>query len=273
MQYREFHPPAPLGRYLECIWLLAGEPCDAEMAPQRIFPDGCVEAILHFGDRFEQHDEEGRARPQPPELVVGQLDRPMLIRPTGRVEIVGIRFRPAGAFPFFRIPVEEFNGKVLALEAVLGSFRREMLASVNPALPLEKKAGEIARLLHARLSRSEPPDRTAECVAGEILRDPAGASVSALARAAGLSSRQLERKFRRHVGLEPKLFCRIQRFQRVFRTVEQLGGAPWAEVAVECGFYDQAHFIKECRQFSGLTPPVLFSQLTPMTEQFTRKNR
>jgi AraC-like DNA-binding protein len=55
--------------------------------------------------------------------------------------------------------------------------------------------------------------------------------------------------------------------------VEQLGDVPWAEVAVECGFYDQAHFIKECRQFSGLTPPALFGQLSPMTEQFTRKNR
>lgn len=273
LKYSEIHPPAPLDRYLECLWLLSGEPGSQEAEPQRILPDGSIEVIFQFGDRFEQHNDGGRARRQPLELIAGQMDAPLLIRPTGRVEIIGIRFRPAGAFPCFRIPANELTGSILPLQSVLGTFHRDVKAEVDPSRPLVEKAAAIERLLARRLCRAEPPDCTAESVTGQILRHPAAASVSALARAAGLSCRQLQRKFRRHVGLEPKLFARIQRFQRVFRAVEHLRGAPWAGVAAECGYFDQAHFIKECRQFSGLTPSALFGQLAPMTEQFTRKHR
>jgi AraC-like DNA-binding protein len=273
LHYREIQPPAPLDRYLESIWLLAGTPSADEISPQRILPDGCIEVIFHFGDRFAQRDAVGAAHPQPREIVVGQMDGPMFVGPTGRTQILGLRFRPAGAYPLFRIPLSELHGGVVEPEAVLGDFRREVLARVNPRSPVSEQVSAVSRILQQRLASAGDPDPTAEAVCEEILCDPARASVSALALAAGLSSRQLERKFHRHVGLEPKHFCRIQRFQRVFRAVEQLGGASWAQVAVERGFYDQAHFIKECRQFSGLTPPALFGQLSPITEQFTRKNR
>jgi transcriptional regulator GlxA family with amidase domain len=97
-------------------------------------------------------------------------------------------------------------------------------------------------------------------------------AVDRLASDAGISSRQLERRFLREVGLGPKMLGRIIRFQQVFRAVEQCNSA-WAEVAIECGYYDQAHLIRDFNQFARQTPAVLFSNQSAFTEWFTRKSR
>jgi transcriptional regulator GlxA family with amidase domain len=97
-------------------------------------------------------------------------------------------------------------------------------------------------------------------------------SVDQLASSAGVSSRQLERRFLQEVGVGPKLLARIVRFQQVFRAVDQLNPA-WATVAVECGYYDQAHLIRDFNQFAQQTPAVLFASQSALTESFTRKTR
>jgi transcriptional regulator GlxA family with amidase domain len=96
--------------------------------------------------------------------------------------------------------------------------------------------------------------------------------VDQLASSAGVSSRQLERGFLREIGIGPKLLARIVRFQQVFRAVEHCDSA-WAAVAVECGYYDQAHLIRDFNQFAQQTPAVLFASQSSLTESFTRKTR
>jgi transcriptional regulator GlxA family with amidase domain len=88
----------------------------------------------------------------------------------------------------------------------------------------------------------------------------------------GISGRQLERRFMSEVGLGPKLLCRILRFQQVFPAVER-ADKNWARIAADCGYYDQAHLIRDFRQFAGQTPSVLFDHFTPFAEFFTRKRR
>ena len=74
------------------------------------------------------------------------------------------------------------------------------------------------------------------------------------------------------IGVGPKLLSRILRFQQVFRAVERVD-PEWASIAVDCGYYDQAHLIRDFNQFAGQTPAVLFSQQSALTESFTRKSR
>ena len=93
-----------------------------------------------------------------------------------------------------------------------------------------------------------------------------------LATDAGISSRQLERRFLREIGVGPKLLGRILRFQQVFRAVERLD-ARWASIAVDCGYYDQAHLIRDFNQFAGQTPSVLLAEKSSLTNAFTRKAR
>jgi transcriptional regulator GlxA family with amidase domain len=114
-------------------------------------------------------------------------------------------------------------------------------------------------------------ERTAVSVAvEEMLRAGGLVEIGDVAAGVGLSPRQFERRFRAEVGLPPKLFCRIQRFQRIFQALES-GPAKWADVAVDCGYYDQAHLIRDFRAFAGETPVELMAEDTDLARHFLRR--
>ena len=109
-------------------------------------------------------------------------------------------------------------------------------------------------------------------LAAGIVRTSGRVAVDTLAADAGLSPRQLRRRFLLEVGVGPKLLCRLLRFQQIFKAVDR-NEANWAAVAVDCGYYDQAHLINDFRQFADQTPSLLMASSSILTEAFTRKNR
>jgi AraC-like DNA-binding protein len=109
-------------------------------------------------------------------------------------------------------------------------------------------------------------------LAAKIVSEAGLISVDTLASSTGISARQLERRFLQEVGVAPKLLCRILRFQRIFRSLEENDGR-WATVAADCGYYDQAHLIRDFKQIAGDTPSLFLDQPGALTEAFTRKDR
>src|SRR5262245_55375864 len=105
LHYREHQPDPQLRPYVQCFWELLGS--DSEPAPQLIVPDGCMELVLNFAAAFEQIGDDGKTARQPRTLVVGELRRPVTTRPSGRVDLLGIRFRPGAASVFLNTPVKE----------------------------------------------------------------------------------------------------------------------------------------------------------------------
>jgi AraC-like DNA-binding protein len=270
IQYREHHPTPPLNRYVECFWTLTSKGTPDSTAPERILPDGCVELILNFGDRFSQYNGNNKFR-QPRKFLVGQMTGPILISPTGVVQLIGIRFHPGGTLPFLRLHLNEITDQVVELGSVSSNLENELL-TVSDNLPtIEEKVVAIESLLLAYLLRNRNESLLLP-LAARVVESGGLVSVDLLADEAGLSTRQLERRFLREVGLSPKLLSRILRFQQVFRAVERCDGG-WAPVAVECGYYDQAHLKRDFNQFAHQTPAVLFAEQSALTESFTRKTR
>jgi AraC-like DNA-binding protein len=270
MRYSEIKPTAPLRRFVECFWTLEGDGSVGTSPPERILPDGCVELILNFGDRFQQHfDDEQRLQPR--NFLVGQMTGPILISPCGAVELLGIRFQPGGTRPFLDVPAHEVTDRVVDLGALSSKLERGLLRACADAQTLAGRVAAAAAFLSSRIT-AQKHDAQLLALAATIIDRSGLVSVDQLASDAGVSSRQLERRFQREIGLGPKLLARILRFQQVFRAVEQCDAA-WADVAVECGYYDQAHLIRDFNQFAQQTPAVLFASQTPLTESFTRKAR
>jgi AraC-like DNA-binding protein len=270
MRYSEIPPKPPLDKFVECFWTLDGDGPSPGGSPERILPDGCVELILNFGERFLQHTD-GCCTLQPRHFLVGQMTGPILISPTGRVELLGIRFHPGGTSPFLRIPMSEVTDQVAELGGLSSDLERKLL-SVSQDLPSlgEKRAAvESALIVHLLMGTHDSP---AMRLAARVVDSAGLISVDQLANDAGISSRQLERRFLREVGVGPKLLSRILRFQQVFRAVEHLDAA-WASIAIECGYYDQAHLIRDFHQFAQQTPAVLLAEQSALTESFTRKTR
>src|ERR1044072_7136909 len=234
MNYCEIKPRSTLSRFVECFWTLESDAPATN--PERILPDGCVELILNFGAEFSQHCE-GRQQLQPRNFLVGQMTGPILISPTGTVQVIGIRFHPGGTLPFLRLPLHEIADQVVELGALSSKLERDLLHATTRSASLSEKITAIEEFLTSELL-SQKHDQRLMMLAAGIVGSGGLVSVDQLANDAGISSRQLERRFLREVGLGPKLLARIIRFQQVFRAVEQCNSA-WATVAIVCGYYDQ----------------------------------
>jgi AraC-like DNA-binding protein len=227
MEYREFQPQPETRSFLHCLWTLE---TDGD-AVQRIVPDGCPELIVNLGAPFEAF-RDGAWQRQPRAFLHGQLSGPLLVRPSGPAHILAARFQPHGAARVFASSMDQI---------------------VDNILPQDLQAGTIEDLEAVLLARLHFHDIVIEEAIRRLLEGPP--DLAGLPAALKISPRQFERRFKRQVGIAPKLFCRIQRFQRVFREIES--GGNWVQAALACGYYDQSHLVRDMRQFSGETPSVL----------------
>jgi AraC-like DNA-binding protein len=131
--------------------------------------------------------------------------------------------------------------------------------------------GTVVHDLERRLISADVGKNRAHGLASVQIRHHGTLSVRELARQGGISERQLEREFNDIVGLAPKIFSRILRFQRVFQAFEQ--NAKWVDVALECGYYDQPHLIADFRQFAATTPTTFDLGQFELSRHFLRKSR
>lgn len=262
MRYRAYAPPPELRPFVRAIWTLEGD--DPAPAADRIFPDGCMEIVVHLGTPFSAWDDDGRERAQPAAFVVGQMTEALRVRPSRRAAVVGVRFHPGGAWPFLRLPQHELYG------------RRPELAELGPALAgaaarpddggIEAAVARLTAALVGQASHVGAPDRRVAACVGAIERSGGTVTVDALARDIGLGSRQLERLFRDAVGLSPKTLARLVRFQAALRACE--AGVPLASAGFAAGYADQAHFAREFRRVAGITPSAFAAERAPLASAF-----
>jgi AraC-like DNA-binding protein len=262
--YREF-PPSPLLRHLvERLWVLEMRVGVGGVDP--ILPDGRTEVIVHCGDPFRERRPDGELRVQERLLVAGQLQRAVHLSPAGPSLIVGARLQPHGAAVLFRAPQHELTDRIVDLTAVDPRLARRLVETViEPAMATRRDA--VACDLHASLAaaldgalrslaieRGGDPDLPAGRAAALASARRGLVRVEALASHLGVTERQLERMFLRDIGLAPKQFLRTIRFQEVLRQLQSGTPTRWADLALRLGFYDQAHFIRDFKAFTGHTP-------------------
>jgi AraC-like DNA-binding protein len=253
---------------------LAGSTNDASEPRERILPDGCIELIFNLADPITRFDG-----PQPAETgfrsyVAGQFRSAVHLQPQGKIHLFGVRFRPSGGYPFLRQPLNEFTDRVVALDQVWGQAAGELEEQIRSA-PSTASRIEIVevRLLRVLTAGGEEVDRTVIGAVQTIMSSSGLVPIVALADHLGVTRRRLEKTFSRYVGLSPKSLARVIRFQDVFRAVNQGGTFDWAAVIIECGYYDQAHLIKDFQAFCGQAPTAYFEDSHRLARYFRRANR
>ena len=253
VMYREFVPDPPLRPFVDRLWVLEGPAAAIDTGP--IPPDGCAEIIVHAGDPFAGRGADGRLHPQERVLVAGQATRAIDLAPQGVARIAGARLRPAGARALLRLPQSEITNRIVPLAEIHRGLARALADDVATRQELNGMAEAMAAAIASAAASGGPPASPAARAVAHALGRRGLVRVAGLATAAGVGARQLERLFLDHVGVPPKLFLRIVRFQEVLRALRETPERPdWARLAVEHGFYDQAHFIRDFREFAGATP-------------------
>jgi AraC-like DNA-binding protein len=255
VHYHEHDPGPALAPYITCVWTLHGMAAPDDPA-QRVLPDGNPEIVLNLADPFRRTEDDGRSYLQPRALFVGQMRRHIVIEPTGHVDLLGIRFRPHGAAAILSIDMREVTDRIADLADVARRKTPRLLEIAGNAEDEKTRLRAVGCVLTSMLRRE--PDATTAAAVGLIHGSGGAAPIEAIARHTGLSLRQLERRFRRSVGLSPKMLARITRLQAVVRNAEQSKSEGWAALATRCGYADQAHFVREFREFSGQTPSAFF---------------
>lgn len=274
MQYREYPVPAPLDVVVECVWFLrAAGGHDGGDALQRVLPDGCIELIVHLGEAFVAVPDVGAPTRQASSLVVGMLTRPIVLRtPAGVIDTMGVRFRPGGAHAFVAVPLGELADGGVAVEDLWGARGRRLVEQLGAARDDAGRVAIVVRELTARLVRTER-DRLVGFVVESLVRSAGRVSVSQVARAVGVTPRHLQRRFQDRVGVGPKVLARILRFQNSLRYRTPATTVEWARVAVECGYADQSHLIREYTVLAGETPASLLDAEGELSSYFTAPQR
>ena len=267
MKYSEHRPASALRPYVDCFWFLEGSNgVEAGAAP--ILPDGRMELIVNYGDPF-QRLRGNASEIQPRSFLTGQITGPIVLQPARDAGILGIRFRPGGAFPFFNFPQSEILNQTASLELLWGRLAHEIEERICAATQHTDKIGVMERILVSKLKPRT--NMMLDAAIAGILATDGLIHVEDIARGLGTTRRNLERQFKDHVGIGPKMLARIFRFQRIFKTLERNTSDRWISVALECGYYDQAHFIREFHEFSGKSPAAYFANEAELSRFFTVK--
>jgi AraC-like DNA-binding protein len=238
---------------VRAIWVARGTREEFQAA-EPIVPDGCAELVLNLGDPFVHRAE--RDTVQPRALLVGQMTRPVVTTPSGRVDLIGVRFHTARAGVVFGTPMSALTSRMIDADTVLADVRG--LADRLVELPVARRVPELARTFEARCTRVDAwRMQTVESAVALIRARHGAISVERAAAAVGVSRRHLERRFREDVGLGVKQVARIVRVQSVLALLGRAPAMGGAEVAARFGYSDQAHLIHECRELTGVTPARL----------------
>jgi AraC-like DNA-binding protein len=242
----------PLEPYVEHLWMVQGHlPVSWR---NMILPDGAIELIINLGDpqKLGTLNDPRRHTFFRHSWISGERSAPIVIDEIGFIHLIGIRLRAGGAWPFLGIPLREFSGQVTELESVLGSEICDLRDRLGEAINDDARLDLVEDWLKMR--RRLPPTRAVRYALDVIQRGADSPGIGRMADEIGISHKHLLREFDRCVGLTPKAFARLCAFQRVIQAVGQKTAVDWAGMAASCGYYDQAHLIREFRSFSGLTP-------------------
>ncbi len=243
MLYRCRFPRAPLSDFVEQIWLYSGY--SVPHARERLMPTGTTELVINLGT-----DQA---------VVAGVYSRPTFIETTDMSSgILGIHFRPGGAFPFFGVPSHALSNETVELESLWGaeaSLIRERILGA----PSDEARFDI---LEQELMRRAKTLAHHRAVSHGLFRLGRQALVADVVEEAGLSQRRFIQLFDDEVGVTPKVYSRIARFQRTLRRVHALDDVDWSDVAAAAGYYDQSHLIHEFASLAGITPAEYFARKT-----------
>lgn len=252
---RIYRPGPPLGAFVECLWYF--ERSAADYPRERALPTGTVEVVFSLRrDRIRifsgDADEQGQQFDG--SVVCGAHSGYFVLDTSRDSAAVGIHFRPGGAAPFLGLPTGELTDRHLGIEDVWGSRARELRERLLDAESPEAMFALIERTLLTRLNGPPLPHPAAAYALRLLTETPAIARIGDVRSETGYSAKRFIEIFRDAVGLTPKLYCRIQRFQTVINRLARGRPVEWTDVALDSGYYDQSHLNREFRAFSGVTP-------------------
>jgi AraC-like DNA-binding protein len=271
MMYVHKRPVPPLDTFVETIWLCRNEPRSRML--ERVLPSAASQLIVNLAEDatrlYQDTDSVLACQTFSGTILSGIGTRYQIIDTDEQTHVAGVVFRPGGTLAFFRPPASELSDADVEAEdlwgrAVSNRIRERLLAAANPAEALCAIEGCLLDIWRERVCHP------AVAFALHAFRaSPTMSRIQDITDAISLSPKRFIEKFEAEVGLTPKRYCRLLRFQQAVTKAHRTASLDWAELALDCGYFDQAHFIHEFREFSGITPSVYAERTTDFQNHVT----
>lgn len=254
MNYQTFQPHSDLESLVKCYWILE-VPGDKNSQRQRIIPDGCIEMAFILGDNIKRYTSEDQFILQPRAMVLGQTIEPFYIEPMGYVNSFAVRFYPYGFANFVTTPIKDLANKETPIELLFGEKpAKELEQKIIQATDTKERIEIIEDFLLDRLNNKVTIDNIVKITIDTLLSTKGSTPINIILKDDLSKRRQLERRFLKQIGISPKQLGKIIRFQTALKMLLNEQSESLTSIAYESEYYDQAHFIRDFKEYTGTTP-------------------
>jgi AraC-like DNA-binding protein len=254
MDYQTFQPHPDLDALIKCYWTLE-IPAEVGSPKQRIVPDGCIEMIFILGNDVKRYTSEDEYIIQPRAMILGQITEPFFVQPTGYVNSFAVRFYPYGFANFAATAIKNFANKETPINLLFGDKpANELEHKIIHATNTKHRIKIVEGFLLDKLKDKATINSIVKATVDTILLTAGSESINSILKNHLSKRRQLERKFVNEVGLSPKQLGKIIRLQAALKMLLNQPYESLTKIAYESKYYDQAHFIKDFKEFTGTNP-------------------
>lgn len=254
MNYQTFRPHVDLQSTVKCYWTLE-VPADNNSERQRIIPDGCIEMAFILGDDIKRYTSENTYVLQPRAMVIGQTIEPFYIQPTGYVDTFAVRFYPYGFSNFVTTPIRNLVNKETPIDQLFGeAIANDLHQKIVEATNTHQRIKIVEQFLLTKLNEQSTIDSIVKTTIDALLLSNGSSPINATLKGGLSKRRQLERKFLKQVGISPKQLGKVIRLQTALKMLLNENTETLTKIAYESEYYDQAHFIKDFKEFTGTNP-------------------
>lgn len=254
MEYKTFKPHKDLETIVKYYWTLK-VPFDPTNQKQKIIPDGCIEMTFNFGDKIKRFISENEYIINPDAMVMGQRTKSYDILPIGNVDTIAICFYPHGFSNFINTPLETIVDKEIPISELFGRTEANALEQlIMNATTTEMRIKIIETFLLKRLNEQSTISNIVKSTVDTILKTNGTKNISNILNNNLSKRRQLERHFKKQIGISPKQLSKVIRLQAALQMLLNKKDETLTELAYENEYFDQNHFIKDFKELIGVTP-------------------
>jgi len=254
MDYKTYKPHPDLESLVKFYWTLK-VPFDPDNQKQKIIPDGCIEMTFNLEDKIKRYVSESKFIINPNAMVMGQRTKSYYILPVGNVDTIAICFYPHGFANFVNTPLEKLVDKETPIAELFGQTAADELEQqIIHAKGTRQRIEIIETFLLQKLNEETTISNIVKSTVDTLLQSKGSTSIKVISEDNLSKRRQLERHFKKQIGISPKQLSKVIRLQATLQMLLNQKTETLTEIAYENDFFDQNHFIKDFKEFVGITP-------------------
>lgn len=254
MNYQTYKSHKDLESIVKFYWTLE-VPFDPKNQKQKIVPDGCIEMTFNFGDKIKRYTSETDFILHPNAMIMGQRTKSFDILPTGNVDTFAICFYPIGFANFVKLPLENLVDKETPIAKLFGQTEANALElQMIQAIDTQQRIDIIETFLLKLINEKNTISNIVKSTVDALLKTNGATFINVILKDDISKRRQLERHFKKQIGISPKQLGKAIRLQATLNLLLNKKSETLTEIAYESDYFDQNHFIKDFKELVGVTP-------------------